>query len=143
MREVKVKRAYDAAARSDGLRVLVDRIWPRGISKDALHLDDWQKELAPSTALRQWFGHDPAKWETFKARYFRELDQRPEEIARLLAAGREATVTLVFGARDTDRNNAVALREYLARHEEERATPRRPGRRPAPSVHGRRPQTGA
>ena len=143
MRDVKVKRAYDAAARSDGLRVLVDRVWPRGLSKDALRLDDWRKELAPSTALRKWFGHDPAKWDAFKARYFRELDQRPAEIARLLATGREATVTLVFGARDTDRNNAVALREYLARHEEERATPRRPGRRPAPPAHGHRPQTGA
>ena len=133
-----VKRVYEPSEASDGTRVLVDRIWPRGISKDALRLDDWRKDLAPSAALRKWFGHDPAKWETFKARYFRELDQRPEKIADLLATGREATVTLVFGARDTDRNNAVALREYLARYEKEWATPRGPGLRAAPSVLGRR-----
>ncbi len=83
--EVKLKRAYEPPARADGRRVLVDRIWPRGVSKDQLRLDDWLKDLAPSAGLRKWFGHDPAKWGAFKDRYFRELDERPEAVERLAA----------------------------------------------------------
>jgi uncharacterized protein YeaO (DUF488 family) len=110
---IKLKRAYDAPARPDGYRVLVDRVWPRGVSRDALDLDDWITDVAPSTALRKWFGHDPAKWDDFRRRYFAELDAQPEAIAGLLAACREKTVTLIFGAKDLHHNNAVALKEYL------------------------------
>jgi uncharacterized protein YeaO (DUF488 family) len=116
--QVRLKRAYDAPAKSDGCRVLVDRLWPRGVSKDELRLDDWLKEVAPSTGLRKWFGHDPAKWGAFKDRYFRELDEQSEAVARLLARGREGTLTLVFGAKDVHHNDAVALKEYLERHAE-------------------------
>lgn len=113
-----MKRAYEAPAQSDGCRVLVDGLWPRGVSKHELRLDDWLKDLAPSAELRKWFDHDPAKWDAFKDRYFRELDERSEAVERVLARGREETVTLVFGARDVHRNNAVALKEYLERHTE-------------------------
>jgi uncharacterized protein YeaO (DUF488 family) len=116
--QVRLKRAYDAPAKSDGRRVLVDRLWPRGVSKDELQLDDWLKEVAPSTGLRKWFGHDPAKWGAFKDRYFRELDEQSEAVERLLARGRGGTVTLVFGAKDVHHNDAVALKEYLERHVE-------------------------
>lgn len=116
--QVRLKRAYDAPAKSDGRRVLVDRLWPRGVSKDELRLDDWLKEVAPSAGLRKWFGHDPAKWGAFKNRYFRELDEQSEAVERLLARGRERTVTLVFGAKDVHHNDAVALKEYLERHVE-------------------------
>lgn len=114
---MKLKRAYDAPAKSDGRRVLVDRVWPRGVTKDELRLDDWLKDLAPSTKLRKWFGHDPAKWGAFKERYFRELDGRQEAVERLLAKGREGALTLVFGAKDIHHNNAVALKEYVERME--------------------------
>lgn len=113
---IRLRRAYDAPGRADGLRVLVDRVWPRGVSRGELRLDAWLKDLAPSTELRRWFGHDPAKWETFKERYFRELDALPDAVSRLLALCRQGTVTLVFGARDQDHNNAVALREYVLHH---------------------------
>ncbi|MCI0429674.1 MAG: DUF488 family protein [Rhodospirillales bacterium] len=112
---MKQKRAYDVPAKSDGRRVLVDRVWSRGVSKDELRLDDWLKDVAPSTRLRTWFGHDPAKWDAFKDRYFRELDKRPEAVERLVARSREGTVTLVFGAKDIHHNNAVALKEYVER----------------------------
>jgi uncharacterized protein YeaO (DUF488 family) len=114
--EIKIKRAYDDPARSDGSRVLVDRVWPRGIAKDELRLDLWLKDLAPSTGLRKWFGHDPAKWDVFKERYFRELDGQPGAVERILEEGRAGKVTLLFGAKNTQYNNAVALREYLERH---------------------------
>ena len=110
---VKLKRAYAAPARSDGQRVLVDRVWPRGITKEESLIDDWIKDVAPSTALRKWFNHEPLKWNEFKRRYFRELDGRPDALKRLLARSRRGTVTLVFGARDVDHNNAVALKDYI------------------------------
>jgi uncharacterized protein YeaO (DUF488 family) len=113
--KLKLKRAYQAPAKADGRRILVDRVWPRGVSREQLRLDDWIKEVAPSTGLRKWFAHDPAKWGAFQERYFRELDERPEAVERLLAGAREGTMTLVFGARDTLHNNAVALKEYLER----------------------------
>jgi uncharacterized protein YeaO (DUF488 family) len=115
---VRLKRAHDAPARTDGRRVLVDRLWPRGVSREHLQLDDWVKEAAPSAALRKWFDHDPAKWEAFKDRYFRELDQQTSAVHAILAKVRAGTVTLVFGARDKQHNNAVALKEYLERHAE-------------------------
>lgn len=110
-----LKRAYDPPAKADGRRVLVDRVWPRGVSKDALQLDGWLKELAPSTELRKWFDHDPAKWDTFTDRYALELDERPEALEQLLAKCQEGPVTLVFGAREIHYNNAVALKMYLER----------------------------
>jgi uncharacterized protein YeaO (DUF488 family) len=113
---IRVKRAYDAPARSDGRRVLVDRMWPRGVSKDAALLDAWAKELAPSTGLRTWFAHDPAKWPSFKLRYLAELTRKKAAVAELLAGCERATLTLVFGAKDLEHNNAVVLKEYLERH---------------------------
>jgi uncharacterized protein YeaO (DUF488 family) len=113
--QIELKRAYDPPAPGDGRRVLVDRIWPRGIARDDLRIDAWLKELAPSAGLRKWFRHDPKKWEQFKARYARELDERPDALAQLVEMAKTGRLTLVFGARDTEHNNAVALREYLER----------------------------
>jgi uncharacterized protein YeaO (DUF488 family) len=114
--KVKLKRAYDPPANADGCRVLVDRVWPRGVSKDELRLDEWPKNVAPSTALRKWFDHVPAKWAAFKKRYFVELEERADAVDALRAKMRRGTVTLVFAAKDTPYNNAVALKEYLERH---------------------------
>lgn len=110
---IRVKRAHEAPATSDGQRVLVDRMWPRGLSKDKLQLDDWVKDVAPSSELRKWFGHDPEKWAGFKERYFAELDARPEAVATLRERLDRGRLTLVFGAKDTEHNNAVALKAYL------------------------------
>jgi len=111
---IRIKRVYDPPARDDGVRVLVDRLWPRGISKAAARVDAWLKALAPSAALRTWFGHDPARWTEFRRRYHRELaatDARQE----LLALADHQPLTLLFAAKDPDHNNAAALRDYLAR----------------------------
>jgi uncharacterized protein YeaO (DUF488 family) len=113
--DIGLKRAYDPPAPGDGRRVLVDRIWPRGIARDELRIEAWLKELAPSSGLRKWFGHDPDKWRDFKERYARELDQGPAELAQLVDMAEAGRVTLVFGAKDTEHNNAVALKEYLER----------------------------
>ena len=110
---VKLKRVYEPAARSDGARFLVERLWPRGLSKDALHLTAWQKQVGPSTELRQWFNHDPLKWSQFRTRYFHELDSQPESWRPILAAARLGPVTLVYSSHDEEHNNAVALKEYL------------------------------
>jgi uncharacterized protein YeaO (DUF488 family) len=112
---IDLKRAYDPPAQSDGRRILVDRVWPRGIAKDDLQIDAWLKDLAPSTELRKWFGHDPAKWDEFRKRYARELEQRSDELEELLEKARAGRVTLIFSAKDTRHNNAVALREHLER----------------------------
>jgi uncharacterized protein YeaO (DUF488 family) len=112
---IRTKRAYDAPARTDGYRVLVDRVWPRGISREALHLDAWAKDVAPSTGLRKWFGHDADKWREFKTRYFGELRANETAVAPLRDAARRRTVTLVYGAKETRFNNAVALKEFLER----------------------------
>lgn len=109
------KRIQDGAATDDGIRVLVDRLWPRGMSKERASLDLWLKEIAPSTDLRKWFAHDPEKWEAFKARYFAELDASPAVVERLSALGRTARVTLLYSARDEQHNNAAALCDYLQR----------------------------
>lgn len=116
LHEIRLKRAYDAPDATDGLRVLVDRLWPRGVTKQAAHIDEWVKTLAPTKELRQWFDHDPAKWDGFRERYFRELDGREQGVAEVLALCRKQPVTLVFSARDTKHCNAVALKEYLERH---------------------------
>ena len=112
MGRILLARAYDDEI-PEGRRFLVDRVWPRGVSKDALHLDGWLRDAAPSTELRRWFGHDPARWEEFRRRYTAELDARPEAWAPLREAAREGDVVLLFGARDTEHNNAVALRDHL------------------------------
>lgn len=111
-----MKRAYRAARRSDEARVLVDRQWPRGLSKERFRFDHWAKEVAPSTELRHWFAHDPARWAEFRTRYADELDAQPEVVEALLALAREGPVTLLYAAKNEELNNAVALKEYLERH---------------------------
>ena len=110
---VRLKRVYEPASKTDGARFLVERQWPRGLSKEAVHLTAWQKEVGPSTELRQWFNHDPVKWRQFRARYFHELDSRPESWRPILTAARRGVVTLVYSSHDQEHNNAVALKEYL------------------------------
>ena len=111
---IQIKRAYDPPSRTDGMRVLVDRLWPRGLSKEKLKLDAWLKDLAPSNELRKQFHHDAAKWNEFQKRYFEELDQQPEQVAELRKKARGGTVTLIYGAQDREHNNAVALKKYLS-----------------------------
>lgn len=110
---IRMKRAYEKPAADDGFRVLVDRVWPRGVTKERLRADLWLKDLAPSTELRKWFGHDPKKWNDFKRRYFKELESHPEEVRLLREKMREGQVTLVFGSREERFNNAEAIKEYL------------------------------
>ncbi len=112
---IATKRAYEAPAPNDGTRILVDRVWPRGKSRAALELAEWDKDVAPSDELRRWFGHDPDKWNEFRKRYDAELDRNPETWQPLLKAARRGKVTLVYGARDEEHNQAVALKEYLQR----------------------------
>jgi uncharacterized protein YeaO (DUF488 family) len=112
---IKVKRAYDSPQPGDGTRFLVDRLWPRGIKKEDLKIDGWLKEAAPSDDLRKWFGHDPDRWEEFRQRYFLELDDKPTSLEPIRKAARQGDVTLVYSARDTEHNQAVALKEYLER----------------------------
>ncbi|HEY2514836.1 MAG TPA: DUF488 family protein [Polyangiaceae bacterium] len=113
--KIQVERAYASPHGKSGARFLVDRLWPRGVSREALHLDGWLKEIAPSDELRRWFDHDPKRWEEFEERYFAELDENAEALAPLRQAVKRGGVTLVFGAKDEERNNAVALRDYLTR----------------------------
>ena len=118
---IKLKRAYDAPSRADGARILVERLWPRGISKATLKVDAWLKDVGPSTALRKWFSHDPRKWKAFRHRYFHELDARREAWQPILSLARQTTVTLVYSSHDTQHNNAVALKEYLRKRSHPRA----------------------
>lgn len=110
---LKLKRAYEPAAREDGRRFLVERLWPRGVKKSTLHLDAWLKDIAPSPELRKWFSHDPRKWIEFQKRYRRELKQHPDVCDQIVQAARQGTVTLVYAARDPERNSAAVLRDYL------------------------------
>ena len=110
---IAVKRVYEPPAKSDGYRVLIDRLWPRGLKKEDVPLDQWAKELAPSSALRQWFGHDPARWESFRQRYAGELDKLTEHWRPLAERAAKHAVTLLYGARDEEHNNAVVLKAYL------------------------------
>jgi uncharacterized protein YeaO (DUF488 family) len=112
--DVRVKRAYDDAEPGDGYRVLIDHIWPRGISRDRAQLDEWARELAPSGELRKWFEHVPERFERFRARYRFELTDRREQVEDLRRRAREGRVTLVYAARDREHNNAVVLAELLA-----------------------------
>lgn len=110
---IQLKRAYDPPETGDGYRVLVDRLWPRGISREDAAIDRWMKELAPSDDLRRWFGHDPEKWEEFRRRYKQELETHEDAVAFLREKSSEGTLTLIYAAKDTQHNNAVVLREYL------------------------------
>ena len=112
---IKIKRVYEEASAGDGMRILVDRVWPRGVSKERARLDDWRKDLAPSTPLRKWFGHDPARWKEFRARYRAELKRsgQGDALKELALLSRCKTVTLVYGAADEQHNQAVALKEFL------------------------------
>ena len=110
---VRLKRAYEPPAESDGARVLVDRLWPRGVSKAEAKLDLWLKEIAPSTELRKWFGHDPARWSEFQRRYRGELKQRPDKIAELQRLAERGPVTLIYSAHDEQHNDAVVLQDFL------------------------------
>jgi uncharacterized protein YeaO (DUF488 family) len=118
---IRVKRVYEPPEPGDGVRFLVERLWPRGVRKDALGLNGWLKDVAPSDALRRWFGHDPARWEEFRRRYADELDACPDSWNQILRAAHCGTVTLLFSARDTLHNNAVALKSYLEAQKKERA----------------------
>jgi uncharacterized protein YeaO (DUF488 family) len=112
---IKLKRVYDPKSSTDGVRYLVERLWPRGIKKAELHLDGWLKDVAPSTELRKWFSHDPEKWEQFRRKYFAELDHAPEASEPIREAARKGTVTLLYSSHDTEHNNALALKEYIER----------------------------
>lgn len=120
MSRIATKRIYDAASADDGLRVLVDGVWPRGISKRDARIDRWARELAPSTELRKWFGHDPSRWNEFRERYMRELESHAAELERVHEETADGPITLLFGAKDTRHNQAVVLKEVLERMAAER-----------------------
>jgi uncharacterized protein YeaO (DUF488 family) len=108
-----IKRVYEPVSPKDGYRILVDRLWPRGLSKDRAAVDLWLKDIAPSTELRRWFGHDPSKWDEFRRKYSAELATHAEDVAQIRKLAKRRRVTLVYGARDTERNDAVVLLGYL------------------------------
>ena len=112
---LKVKRVYEPPSEEDGIRILVDRVWPRGMTKEKAHIDEWRKELGPSDALRTWFGHDPAKWDEFRRRYREDLRSRGRwaDLEAIAARAKKEDVTLVFSARDAEHNQAVALKEMV------------------------------
>jgi uncharacterized protein YeaO (DUF488 family) len=123
---VRIKRTYEPPTRGDGLRILVERLWPRGMKKEALAADAWMKDVAPSTELRKWFDHRPERWEEFRRRYRDELNANPSAWNPILDASRRRTVTLLYSAHDTRHNGAVVLRAYLMRRQ---VRPSRPGKR--------------
>ena len=110
---IKLKRAYEAPAPEDGMRILVDRLWPRGLSKQRAAIDQWMKDISPSTKLRKWFGHDPSRWDEFRRRYAKEVHQHPELLDQLRSLAREGPITLVYSARDEVHNDAVELRHVI------------------------------
>lgn len=110
---IKLKRVYDEDQPDDGVRYLVERLWPRGIKKTALRIDGWLKDTGPSTELRKWFSHDPEKWREFRRKYFAELDHTPDAWAPIRDAARQGAVTLLYSSHDAEHNNAVALKEYI------------------------------
>jgi uncharacterized protein YeaO (DUF488 family) len=110
---IRLKRAYEPPARGDGKRILVERLWPRGLSKARAAIDLWLKDIAPSTELRKWFGHDPARWTQFKRRYWKELQGHDEAVDVLRRKARQGAVTLIYAARDEEHNGALALKEFL------------------------------
>jgi len=110
---IKLKRAYELPAPEDGMRILVDRLWPRGLSKQRAAIDQWMKDISPSTKLRKWFGHDPSRWDEFRRRYATEVHQHPELLNQLRSLAREGPVTLVYSASDEAHNDAVVLRHVI------------------------------
>ncbi len=112
---IQLKRIYEAPSGSDGTRILIERLWPRGLSKVKAKVDVWLKDLAPSSSLRKWFNHDPARWREFRSRYFKELEQRHEELTTLIEHVKSGAVTFVFASREERFNNATALKQYVER----------------------------
>ena len=110
---ILIKRVYEPPDKKDGYRVLVDRVWPRGIKKENAHIEEWVKAIAPSNDLRKWYGHDPEKWPEFKRRYFKELEDYSQEVEQLAKRASETTVTFLFSSKENRLNNAVALKEYI------------------------------
>ncbi len=110
---IKIKRVYEKPSRDDGKRVLVDRLWPRGLRKEEARIDEWAKELSPSTELRQWYGHDPEKWKDFRKCFASELEEHGDRVEEIRTAARKGTVTLLFGSKEERLNNAVALKDYI------------------------------
>lgn len=113
---IQLERVYDASSSADGTRFLVERLWPRGVKKTSLKIESWLKDVAPSTELRKWFSHDPARWDEFRRRYFAELKANPDAWQPILDAAHHGTVTLIYSSHDTEHNNAVALQEFLKPH---------------------------
>jgi len=109
----RIERIYDNPKGNDGFRILVDKLWPRGLNKDKVRIDLWQKEIAPSDSLRKWFGHDEKKWDEFKRRYFKELDKNMRSVNTIINKAREGSIILLYGAKEERFNNAVALKEYV------------------------------
>jgi uncharacterized protein YeaO (DUF488 family) len=114
--KISAKRIYDEPSSKDGVRILIDRLWPRGLSRKTARIDEWLKDVAPSDVLRRWFGHDPIRWKEFQRRYFAELDTKPGVWLGVLERARNGPVTLLYAARDPEHNNAVAFRTFLERH---------------------------
>ena len=110
---IKIKRVYDYSSKDDGKRILIDRLWPRGLKKEDAQIDEWIKDIAPSNQLRKWFNHDPKKWDEFNSRFFTELRGNREMVEGIINAARKGTVTLLFGSKEERFNNAVALKEYI------------------------------
>jgi uncharacterized protein YeaO (DUF488 family) len=133
---IRIKRTYDPPARGDGWRVLVERLWPRGMKKEALAADAWLKDVAPSTELRKWFDHRVERWDEFRRRYREALKAQPDAWQPIVDAGRRGTVTLLYSAHDTLHNGAVVLRDYLMERNAKRRSPRRAGPRRGPSDTG-------
>jgi uncharacterized protein YeaO (DUF488 family) len=127
---IYLKRVYDPPSPADGQRILVERLWPRGLTKAKAAIDLWLKDVAPSAELRKWFAHDPAKWDEFKKRYWKELQGRPEAVDAVRKAARDGTVTLVYAAHDQEHNGALALQEFLTQR-------RRTARKADPKPHRR------
>jgi uncharacterized protein YeaO (DUF488 family) len=112
---IRIKRIYDPPSPQDGFRILVDRLWPRGLTKEKARVDWWVKDIAPSNKLRKWYGHDPEKWGEFKRRYYEEIGSQQEPLELLLKKAEQGTITLLYGSKEEKLNNAVALKEYLER----------------------------
>lgn len=116
MNEIQIKRIYEDASKNDGFRVLVDRVWPRGVSKENAKLDEWMKEIAPSTELRKWFDHKEERFDEFSKKYKIEINAHPDLVERLLEKAKEKRLTLLYGAKDETHNQAVVLKVYLEKH---------------------------
>ena len=138
--DIRIKRAYETPAKADGARILVDRLWPRGVTKEALAIERWIKEIGPSDALRRWFGHDAERWDEFRRRYEVELAKRSDLLAALRGRARQGALTLVYGARDDTHNNAVVVREALlkAPRAGQKAKKKAPAAKPAADASKRK-----